>query len=69
MLIFRSEDHLTVWLAGREAGVTISIRKLAKLADAWWSNRLAPDWAPRSRDESQAILERLELTGPFWALG
>ena len=69
MLIFRSEAHVTTWLAGRPGGTTIPIRKLAELSNAWWETRLAPDWQPRSREASQAILEALGLTGPFWSLG
>jgi hypothetical protein len=69
MLVFRSEAHVTTWLAGREPGVTIPITKLAELANAWWSDRLAPDWRPHTREQNQAILERLGLTGPFWSLG
>jgi hypothetical protein len=69
MLLFRSEDHVTRWLAGRTPGATIPITKLAELAAAWWSDRLAPDWRPHTLDQNQAILERLGLTGPFWSLG
>lgn len=69
MLVFRSEAHVTTWLAGRSPGRTIRISKLAELANAWWSTRLSPDWRPRTRDESQAILDSLGLTGPFWSLG
>ena len=42
--------------------------KLGELAQAWWHDRLAPDWHPRTREESQAILDRLGLTGEFWQL-
>jgi hypothetical protein len=42
--------------------------KLAELAYAWWDDRLAPDWRPHSREQNAAILERLGLTGEFWAL-
>ena len=69
MLLFRSEDHITRWLAGQPPGATIPITKLADLARAWWSDRLAPDWRPHTREQNQAILERLGLTGPFWLLG
>jgi hypothetical protein len=69
MLVFRSEAHLTTWLAGRPGGVTIPIAKLAELATAWWSDRLDPDWLPHTREGNQAILERLGLTGEFWWLG
>jgi hypothetical protein len=69
MLLFRSEDHVQAWLQGRDPGATISIAKLAQLADAWWGDRLAPDWRPRTREQNQAILDRLGLTGRFWRLG
>lgn len=69
MLIFRSEDHLDRWLAGRTRGAVMSIAKLTELSAAWWGNRLAPDWQPRPFEQGQAILDRLGLTGPFWRLG
>jgi hypothetical protein len=69
MLVFRSEAHVGTWLAGRAPGVTISITRLAELANAWWGDRLAPDWRPHTREQNQAILERLGLTGLFWRLG
>ena len=69
MLLFRSEAHLDNWLAGRAPGATIPITKLAELSEAWWGDRLAPDWQPHTREQNQAILDRLGLTGPFWSLG
>ena len=69
MLLFRSEDHVKAWLQGRDPGATIPIAKLAQLAEAWWGDRLAPDWRPHTREQNQAILDRLGLTGPFWRLG
>jgi hypothetical protein len=68
MNLFRSEEHVTRWLGGREPGATIPVTKLCELAHAWWGNRLSPDWCPGSRDESQAILDRLGLAGDFWRL-
>jgi hypothetical protein len=70
MNLFRSEEHVRRWLEqhGYKAGATITAGKLCELAYAWWSDRLAPDWRPRTRDENQAILERLGLTGQFWQL-
>ena len=68
MRLFRSEEHLDRWLAGRPRGATIPVAKLAELAMAWWSDRLAPDWRPRTRAESQAILDGLGLTGELWRL-
>jgi len=69
MLLFRSEDHVQRWLQGRDPGATIPIAKLAELAEAWWGDRLAPDWQPHTREQNQAILDRLGLTGRFWRLG
>ena len=68
MNLFRSEEHLQRWLGERPAGATIPVRTLSELAHAWWSDRLAPDWRPRTRDENLAILDSLGLSGEFWRL-
>ncbi len=68
MNLFRSEEHIDRWLEGRTPGATISVTKLSELAHAWYGDRLAPDWTPHTREQNQAILDRLELTGPFWRL-
>jgi hypothetical protein len=70
MNLFRSEEHVARWLetSGREPGATITAAKLGELAQAWWGDRLSPNWRPRTRDESQEILDRLGLTGEFWQL-
>ena len=47
----------------------IPITKLAELATAWWADRVSPDWEPHTREQNQAILDSLGLTGPFWRLG
>ena len=68
MNLFRSEEHIARWLGGREPGATIPVAKLAKLALAWWNDRISPDWTPHTREQNQAILESLGLTGEFWRL-
>jgi len=68
MNLFRSEEHITAWLGGRNPGMTISISTLSALAHAWWGDRLDPAWQPRSKEKNQAILDSLGLTGPRWAL-
>ena len=68
MLVFRSEAHVDRWLAGRPRGAIIPLSQLAELAKAWWGDRLSPDWHPHAREQNQAILEWLGLTGPFWQL-
>ena len=68
MNLFRSEEHIERWLGGRPPGATISVSKLSELAQAWWSDRLPPEWQPRSRELNQGILDRLGLSGEFWQL-
>ncbi len=70
MVFLRSEEHLQRWLDanGWEAGASMSATKLNELARGWWWTRLDPDWRPRTPAESQAILDELGLTGPFWQL-
>jgi len=61
MNLFRSGERV-------EGGVTIPVATLAELAYAWWGDRLAPDWRPHTREQNQAILDGLGLTGDFWKL-
>lgn len=68
MNLFRSEEHITRWLGGRNPGATTSVTKLSELAHAWWADRLSPDWVPHTRDQNQVILDRLGLTGESWRL-
>jgi hypothetical protein len=68
MNLFRSEEHIDRWLDGRARGATITVTKLAELAHAWWRDRLALDWRPHTREQNQAILDGIGLTGEFWRL-
>ena len=70
MNLFRSEEHTARWLEakGYEPGATLPLRQLGELAVAWWADRLEADWRPHTREQNQAILEAVGLTGPFWRL-
>ena len=68
MNLFRSEEHIGRWLGGRAPGETITVDKLSELAHAWWSDRLPPEWQPHTREQNQAVLDRLGLSGEFWQL-
>ncbi len=68
MNLFRSEEHVQRWLGGRPPGATLPVTTLSALAHAWWGDRLAAGWRPHSRDQNQAILDRLGLTDAFWQL-
>ena len=49
-------------------GALVELPKLLRLARRWYGDRLDPDWRPRTRDQSQAILRDVGLTGEFWEL-
>jgi hypothetical protein len=68
MNLFRSAENIERWLGARDPGATITVAKLSELAHAWWNDRLASDWQPHSREQNQAILDGLGLTGEFWRL-
>ena len=68
MNLFRSEEHVERWLAGREPGATVTVGTLAELAQAWWGDRLEPAWRPHTREQNQAILAGVGLIGEFWRL-
>jgi len=68
MNLFRLEENIVRWLGAREPGATIPVLKLSQLANAWWEDRLSPDWRSHTREQNQAILDRLELSDEFWRL-
>ena len=39
-----------------------------KLADAWYRDRLSPDWRRRAVDETHELFRSLGLTSDFWRL-
>jgi hypothetical protein len=61
MRLLRSEEAVTT-------GETVPIETLAELARRWYGDRLQPGWRPRTLEHSQAILDGVGLTGPFWRL-
>jgi hypothetical protein len=44
------------------------LRQLQDLARRWYGDRLDPGWRPRTREQSQAILDGVGLRGEFWQL-
>jgi hypothetical protein len=70
MLAFRSDAHVDRWRAQRclPRGATLSLDQTWGLADAWYANRLAPDWRRRTPEEAQDVFAGLGLTGEFWRL-
>ena len=70
MSLFRSEEHLSRWLNARGAqrGAVLSLEQVWRLARAWYGDPRNAGWRARTRDESQAVLESVGLTDPFWEL-
>jgi hypothetical protein len=66
MNLFRSEENIEHWLGAREPGATIPVTKLSELAHAWWDDRLSPEWRPHTREQNQAILDRLDEPDRVW---
>lgn len=62
MRLLRSEEEVPA------DGASVPVAQLERLARAWYGDRLDPEWRPRTRDQSQAILEAVGLTDPFWSL-
>ena len=70
MLAFRSEAHVERWCAskGLERGALLTPEQQWRLAEAWYGNRLSPDWRRRTPAEAQALFAELGLEGAFWRL-
>lgn len=70
MLAFRSEAHVDRWCEqrGLDRGAAFPLRTAWRLADAWYRDRLSPDWRRRTPEEAEAVFARVGLTGDFWSL-
>jgi len=70
MSLFRSEDHVRRWTRanGYEIGAVVTLAQVWKLAKAWYTDPRSPEWRPRTRDQSQAVIASVGLTGAFWEL-
>ncbi len=71
MLAFRSEAHVDRWCeqSSLERGAVFPLETAWKLADAWYRDRMSPDWRRRTPEEAEAVFSALGLTGSFWSLG
>ena len=70
MLLFRAEEHIENWRRqwNQPRGATLTIDQAWRLANAWYRNKMDPDWRRATLDETEALLANLGLTGPFWNL-
>ena len=70
MLAFRSEEHVERWRETRclAPGAVFPLETCWRLADAWYAERLSPDWRRRTPEEAEALFAELGLEGDFWRL-
>lgn len=68
MSLFRNEDHLNRWLTSRKLvkGAVVGLEQVWRLALAWFDDPRDPSWRQRTREEQQAIVEKVGLRGAFW---
>jgi hypothetical protein len=71
MLLFRSEEHIERWRTERDIdrGAIVTVPQMWQLAEAWYQNRLDPEWRRRTPEEAQEVFGRVGLTGAFWKIG
>jgi hypothetical protein len=61
MRLLRSGSEVT-------EGELVDLAALERLARRWYGDRMSPDWRPRTREQSQAMLDEVGLRGAFWRL-
>ncbi len=70
MRLFRSEEHIDRWRTVRDLprGGTMTPVQCWQLAQAWYADKLSPDWRRKPVAEAEATLAGIGLTDPFWNL-
>lgn len=54
---------------GAAQGAKLTVAQVWALSQAWYGNRLSPDYHGRTREQVRAIFEGLGLRGAFWEVG
>ena len=70
MLAFRSEAHVDRWCSSRRVprGASFSLEQAWRLGEAWYADKLSPDWKRSTPLEAEAAFASIGLTGDFWRL-
>jgi Alkylmercury lyase len=70
MLAFRSEEHVGRWCRLRRIprGASFALDQAWRLAQAWYADKLSPDWRRATPEEAEAIFTGIGLSGDFWRL-
>ena len=70
MLAFRSEAHVEEWCRRQRItrGAVIGVDQIRQLGEAWYGDKLSPDWTRATPDEAEATFASIGLVGDFWRL-
>jgi hypothetical protein len=70
MLLFRSEEHASRWRSthATPASTLLTLDQAARLAHAWYVNKLAPDWRRHTVEQAEQLFWELGLDAEFWRL-
>ena len=70
MLLFRSEEHVKCWCEqwNLPRGAILSLDQAWRLAQAWYGDRLEPEWRRKTPEEVESLWAELGFTSPFWRL-
>jgi hypothetical protein len=70
MLLFRDEGHVDRWCDARGLGRggLLTLEQAWRLAQGWYGQKLSPTWRRHTREEAEALLAQVGLTGRFWHL-
>jgi hypothetical protein len=68
MLLFRSEEEIGRWCAttGEPRGEALPLRQAWQLSQAWYGNRMSPDFRGRTIEQAVEVFHRVGLTSAFW---
>ena len=70
MLLFRSKEHVDRWCEQwkQRREETITLDQGWRLAQAWYGDRLEPEWRRKTPEEVESLWAELGFTSPFWQL-
>jgi hypothetical protein len=70
MLAFRSEAHVERWCELRRIpkGASFTLEQAWQLGQAWYADKLSPDWRRATAEEAATVFAEIGLTGDFWEL-
>lgn len=70
MLLFRDEEHVRDWCMARglDIGYVMTPEQGWQLAHGWYKDKVKPGWRRHTLEETEALLDQVGLTGPFWNL-